>query len=633
MDSTSIVIGLGTIVVLGVGLQLLARRVRVPAILLLIAAGLFVGPGLGVVDPTEIFGDSLFPVVSMAVSLLLFEGGLGLDIAELRERGARPVVRLVTLGVLVTWGAIAAVAAPLFGLSRGLALLLGALLVVSGPTVVGPLLSLARPRPPTSTILMWEGIVIDPVGATLALVVLKVITGGDQPVAELFGTAGAGILVGLAAAALLTLALRNFAVPEDLEMAVTFMTAIAAYAVAEGLPGLEEAGLFATTALGVALANQRYVQIRRIESFGHDIGVIVLGGLFVVLAANASPRRASSRVLGPSVAAGGGPDPRRPARRRLALHRPAATSRSPTALFIGALAPRGIVAAATSSLFVLRLQQAGMADGSIDSIVFMVIVGTCLVYGLSVVPLARGLGIAEPEPRGRAARRAPKRGSSASPTPSPASAPTSPSWPPASTSSTPRTTRGTSSPPQPSDRALDAALDDVGRALIASLDDEHNAYALARCLDRLARSDVYVLPADHRAPAPDRRGRPGRGRLVGERLEVDDAATRSSRWPPSGAGGGTLRPRRHPARGRGRDPPHRHPRGGPGRRRPTARSTCPRASCSPCAGPTAASSWHALGLGHRLVPATRPPPPALTRARDSRPDERPHRPARSARSP
>lgn len=528
MDSTSIVIGLGTIVVLGVGMQWIARRVRVPAILLLIAAGLLVGPGLGIVDPTEIFGDALFPVVSMAVSLLLFEGGLGLDIAELRERGARPVVRLITLGVLVTWGAIAAVAMPLFGLSRGLALLLGALLVVSGPTVVGPLLSLARPRPPTSTILMWEGIVIDPVGATLALVVLKVITGGNQPVPELIGTAGAGILVGLAAAALLTLALRNFAIPEDLEMAVTFMTAIAAYAIAEGLPGLEEAGLFATTALGVALANQHYVQIRRIASFGHDIGVIVLGGLFVVLAANASPSSLVA-VLGPSAVL---------VAILILVVRPVvawlctARCHLPAAdrAFIGALAPRGIVAAATSSLFVLRLQQAGMADGNLDSIVFMVIVGTCLVYGLTVVPLARWLGIAEPEPQGVLLVGAQPwildladalTGVGAEVTvlatgqyqldaeDHPWEVITTPAIGP----------------------RLDAALDDVGRALIASIDDEHNAYALARCLDHLPRSAVYVLPADHRAAVAEtvdaETGETGDGglaefELVGGELEVED---------------------------------------------------------------------------------------------------------------
>ena len=99
-------VGLGTIVVLGVGMQWLARRIRLPAILLLLASGLVVGPWLGIVEPDEIFGASLFPIVSMAVALLLFEGGLGLDVKELRQRGPRPVVQLVTVGVAVTWALV-----------------------------------------------------------------------------------------------------------------------------------------------------------------------------------------------------------------------------------------------------------------------------------------------------------------------------------------------------------------------------------------------------------------------------------------------------------------------------------------------------------------------------------------------
>ena len=484
-------VGLGAIVVLGVGMQWLARRVRVPAILLLIGAGLVAGPWLGIIKPDEIFGDSLFTLVSMAVSLLLFEGGLGLDVAELRRRGPRPVVQLVTVGVLITWVAVALVAVPLFGLSSDLAVLLGALLVVSGPTVVGPLLRVARPREPTATILRWEGIVIDPIGATLALVVLKVVTAGDAPFAELMLTALIGIAVGVAAAGLLVLALRTFSVPDDLEPAVTFMMVIAAYVVGEW--ALEEAGLFAATALGVALANQSWVPVRRIAAFGHDVGVLVLGGLFVVLAARVTPADFTG-VITPSLV--------------LVLFlvlvvRPivgwVCTYRSHLPMadraFIGALAPRGIVAAATSALFALRLDDAGLDDGRIEAIVFTVIVGTCLVYGLTAPFLARRLKVAEPEPEGlllvghqpwllALADLLSELGESVTVL---ASGQTQ-------LDAALREWRLLTVPLI--DPAVSDELVSIRTAVLASHDDEHNALALSRCLDVLARREIYLLPSD-----------------------------------------------------------------------------------------------------------------------------------------
>lgn len=490
-------VGLGAIVVLGVGMQWLARRIRVPAILLLIAAGLAAGPWLGIIEPDAIFGDSLFTLVSMAVALLLFEGGLGLDVAELREQGPRPVVQLVTGGVLITWVAVACVAIPLFGLDTDLAVLLGALLVVSGPTVVGPLLQLARPRQPTATILRWEGIVIDPVGATLALCTLKVITSGANPFAELLLTTVIGVGVGGAAAALLVLALRTFSVPDDLEPAVTFMVVIAAYVAGEVL--FEEAGLFAATALGIALANQPWVQVRRIAAFGHDVGVLVLGGLFVVLAARVTPSDFRG-VVGPAVVL---------VVVLVLLVRPVVGWVStlgaglPTVdrAFIGALAPRGIVAAATSSLFALRLDQAGMDDGRIEAIVFSVIVGTCLVYGLGSPPLARALGVAEPDPDEVLLIGAqPWLFAFADALRSQGAAVT--------------VLATGARPPEPAPRwrlmtvaLVDPSVSEVLRAtrsaVITSRDHEHNGLALARCLEVLPRKEVYVLPA-----AEDRSARP-----------------------------------------------------------------------------------------------------------------------------
>ena len=507
-------VGLGAIVVLGVGMQWLARRLRVPAILLLIASGLAAGPWLGIIDPDAIFGDSLFTLVSMAVSLLLFEGGLGLDLTELRERGPRPVVQLVTLGVVVTWLAITAVAMLLFDLPTDLCFLLGGLLVVSGPTVVGPLLQIVRPREPTVTILRWEGIVIDPIGATLALVVLKVVTAGSSPITELVLTTLVGCGVGLVAAGLLVLALRTFSVPDDLEAAVTFMTVIAAYTVGERI--FEEGGLFAATVLGVALANQGWVSVRRIVAFGHDVSVLVLGGLFVVLAARVTPADFQG-IVGSSLAL---------VVVMVLVIRPVVgwlcTTRAALSwrdrAFIGALAPRGIVAAATSALFALRLTNAGVEDGRIDAIVFTVIVGTCLVYGLGCAPLARALEITEPEPRGVllvgdqpwllgladllseadeevTVLATAQHHLAREPHP----------W---------RLLTVTAV-----DRAVSAALADVRTAVIASDSDEHNALVLTRCLERLPRHEVLLLPAEARRR---RTPEPAGDQAVADREDVFD---------------------------------------------------------------------------------------------------------------
>ena len=170
MDKAST--GLAMVLLLGIGAQWLAWRMRLPAILLLLFFGLFAGPITGWVDPEAIFGSSLLPIAAIAVGLILFEGGLSLHLRELVET-RRDVVKLVTLGALVTWVTVSIAARYCLGFDWRLAALLGAILVVTGPTVIGPLLRHVRPTPAVSSVLKWEGIVIDPVGATLALLVFE----------------------------------------------------------------------------------------------------------------------------------------------------------------------------------------------------------------------------------------------------------------------------------------------------------------------------------------------------------------------------------------------------------------------------------------------------------------------------
>lgn len=392
--------GLAVVICLGVAAQLVAERLKIPSIIVLLGAGLAVGPGLGWVEPDALYGDLLFPAVSAAVGILLFEGGLSLRFQEIG--GVRLVVlRLLTIGAVVAAAVGAGAAWAVGGLPLGPAILFGAIMVVTGPTVVVPLLRQARLRPRVANVLRWEGIVVDPVGAVLAVVVLEVLVeedgGGGEALRAITRTAGAGVLVGLVAAALLLLVLRRELVPDHLENAVVFVTVLGSLAAADAL--FHEAGLVATTVLGVVLANQRRVPIRRIAEFHESIAVLLVPLMFILLAA---------RVRGPDLERN-----LLPALAVLAVlvlvGRPlsvwastiGSTLKTRERSYIAAMAPRGIVAASVSALFGLRLEEQGVAGGNdLAALTFLVVAGTVVVYGAAAVPLARRLRIDAPEPAG-----------------------------------------------------------------------------------------------------------------------------------------------------------------------------------------------------------------------------------------
>ena len=391
-------IGLTSIVAFGVGAQWLAAQLRVPAILLLLIAGVIAGPISGLVVPEELLGELTFPFISLAVGLLLFEGGLSLRLDGFHAAPST-VVRLVTIGVVVTWLIGAVAASALFGLPADMALLISSVLVVSGPTVVIPLLRQARPAGPVGQILRWEGIVIDPIGATLAVLVLHVVIGeetGLEAVKSLLRTTAVGVSVGVVAALALTGAISTFRLPDHLQNPAALLFALASFTLAHQLQG--EAGLFATTTLGLVLGNQRVAPASHIALFQEEIGPLLLSTLFIILGAAvdlgqvahvALPSLAFSLVL-------------------LLIARPVAvwlaTVRSgltrPQWLYLAAIAPRGIVAASVASLFALRLEHAGRGMEQLVPIVFTVICVTVLVASLGALPLARRLGVAKPRPNG-----------------------------------------------------------------------------------------------------------------------------------------------------------------------------------------------------------------------------------------
>ena len=402
---------IAAVVVLGIGAQWLAWRTKFPSILLLLGFGFLAGPITGFLPQSALQGDWLFPFASLSVGIILFEGGLTLRFDEFKEVG-RAVVNLITVGVLIT-GVLGTLGAHyLAGFTWEVAVVLGALLTVTGPTVVLPLLRHVRPAGRVGTIAKWEGITIDPIGAILAVLVLEAVILINEP-AEAAGTHesvwGAlatglafevvvGVGVAVLAAGLLIVLLQRRLVPDWLQNPVALMVVVAAFAVSNSLQ--EEAGLLEATLLGIIMANQKYVSVRRIVEFKEDLRVLLISLLFIVLSARLDPS-AFAIMLSPG--------PLLFLAALMLVIRPLAVAVSAlgTGLtwkeqgFLAWLAPRGIVAAAVASLFSFRLAESFPADAErIVPVVFLVIVGTVAVYGLTISPLARWLGLAMPDPQG-----------------------------------------------------------------------------------------------------------------------------------------------------------------------------------------------------------------------------------------
>ncbi|MGA9276498.1 cation:proton antiporter [Ilumatobacter sp.] len=400
MSDNEIIVGLSSILVLGIGAQWIGRRVRIPSLLLLLPAGILSGDVLGLVEPQELFGDMLFPLVTLLLSLLLFQSGLQLRVADLPKGSRRSVARLVTIGLIITFVGGSITAMLILGLPRELAFVTGAILSVSGPTVVGPILETVRPREPLGSVLRWEGTTLDPLGATIGVIVMNLVLRPDgteiHPLVQLAGRLGLGVVVGAIAAAVLVFVMSRFLLTDDMEASVAVLFAVAAFAIAE--IGLSEAGLFAATTMGIVVANQRLVKIDRITGFGETLDVLVIGTLFIVLGAliaiddlveYALPSLGIATVLVLVV---------RPLTAAVSLLKTPLTTRE--RVFVAWMDPRGIVAAATAAQFALQLADKGYDVTFMLPVVFGVIITTGVIYGLSAKPVARALGVARAAPRG-----------------------------------------------------------------------------------------------------------------------------------------------------------------------------------------------------------------------------------------
>ncbi|MGY3438841.1 MULTISPECIES: cation:proton antiporter [unclassified Marinovum] len=380
---------------LGVGSQWLAWRLRMPSIVLMLLAGLIFGPVLGVLDPAAQFGDMLGPIIAIAVAIILFEGGMTLNFHTLRD-AATGVRRLVALGAPLGWLASALTLHYVAGLSWATSAVFGGIMIVTGPTVIAPLLRQAKLQKRPAALLQWEAIVNDPVGALAAVlafevvIVLETATSASAAVQDLTIGIGIATLLGIAGGWGIARAFRQAYVPEYMKVPVLFVVLLGIFALSDYV--LHESGLLAVTIMGIWVANARLPSYTELRRFKEHATVLLVSGVFILLAANmswASLRSLDMTALLFVLAV-------------ILIARPlpvlAALSFSDVPwrerLLVAFTGPRGVVLVAVAGLFGERLVEIGIADAArIAPLAFALVAATVVLHGFTLTPMARLLGL------------------------------------------------------------------------------------------------------------------------------------------------------------------------------------------------------------------------------------------------
>lgn len=399
----SLMVKIALIGALGIGAQWVAWRTGRPAIALMLIAGIIAGPVLGFINPENDFGTLLEPIVKLAVAVILFEGGLSLNFRDLRHAGW-PTLRLVLVGVPIGWALGTFAAHYGADLSWEVSALFGGILVVTGPTVIGPMLRNLRVGPRVRDILKWEGIVNDPIGALLAVGIYAYVTyegrsgapiGDAEFYAVIINVAAASFVAGLIGAGLgfgLTWLFPRGLVPEYLKAPMLLISVILGFVVADLI--MHETGLITVTIMGVVMANRQVYSSHALHRFKEDLAVLLISGVFILLSAQLdweTMEKFQARfiiflVLLLFVV--------RPVTVLVSLLFSAVPWRE--RLFIAWIAPRGIVAVAITGLFAIRLVDYGITDAeALVPLSFAVVIVTIFAHGFSAGWLAARLGIEE----------------------------------------------------------------------------------------------------------------------------------------------------------------------------------------------------------------------------------------------
>lgn len=398
MHEEMIGLSLALVGVVGLGCQWLAWKMRLPAILFLLIAGFIIGPVTHIFDPTAIFGDMLFPLISLAVAVILFEGSLTLNVKEIRGV-SKTVQSIVSIGALVSWALTSVFTHYLLDFSWSLALLFGSLTVVTGPTVVVPLLRTVRPQSKLANILRWEGILIDPIGALFIVIVYEfIISSSEMHSLHVFGLILLiGIVLGVVAGYLLATILRRQWIPDYLQPFAVLTLVLGVFAASNAME--EESGLLAVTVMGMWLANARGINISHILHFKENLTILLISGLFLILSARMELSDFASLGLGAFVLFWAIQLLSRPLAILVATMNSSLSFKEKS--FIAWVAPRGIVAASISALFAIKLVEQGVEGAEmLVPLTFMVIIGTVVLQSITARPLARILKVSEPSPKG-----------------------------------------------------------------------------------------------------------------------------------------------------------------------------------------------------------------------------------------
>lgn len=390
----SILFEIMLIMVLGIGSQWAAWRYRMPAIVVMSVVGLLVGPVFGLMNPESDFGELYSPIISVAVAIILFEGSLNLSFKELRGLG-KPVFRISTIGAFIAWILGSLTAHYIAGLSWAVAFVIGGLFIVTGPTVIMPLLRQSKLKPRAAKILKWEGIIVDPIGALLAVFAFEIITyiTADNPdgtslvlffVASIF----AALLGGLCGYGIGWM-FETGHIPEFLKSPAVFIVVIFCFTLADTIT--HETGLLAVTAMGITLANMGINSVADMRHFKENISLLLISAIFIMLTASLKVD-VLLHILNPHIIGY--------VLLMMFIVRPLSIflSTMGTTLslnekaLVGWIAPRGIVALTVSGYFASILSDAGYEDASlITTLTFGLVFFTVVAHGFSISWLAKKL--------------------------------------------------------------------------------------------------------------------------------------------------------------------------------------------------------------------------------------------------
>jgi NhaP-type Na+/H+ or K+/H+ antiporter len=399
VTANQVLAGVGLILVLAVGSQVLASRLRVPALIILLPAGFVAGALTTDVNPQRLFGPAFQPLVSLSVAVILYDAGLALDLRKLHGHPRRIVTRLIVVGVPITLAFAAFFAALLLGMSERAAVMTGAILVVSGPTVVGPLLNFIHPAERLQRVLIWEGSLIDPVGGILGAVVFSAVLattheGPGYEIGQFLIGIGTGVAGGVVGIAVLWFLLRKLRLGEVLGTASQLAAVVGVAAACDIVR--DDAGLVAAVMMGLAVANMHGFDAPSRRPFFETLVQLIIGVLFISISATVTPASLRHLILPTLGLVAVLVLVTRPLVAQLAALR----TDMPKAerWFTGWMAPRGIVAAASASTFSAGLVSHGIAGAAkILPVTFLVIVATVTLYGLTAAPVARRLGVTRPD--------------------------------------------------------------------------------------------------------------------------------------------------------------------------------------------------------------------------------------------